>query len=97
MITSEFRPFVDFSFTLKCHNHHHIHEGLGCFFFLDPQNEIGPSISSSVILLVYILTLVLVFTLKCKSTLCFKLFKLFTIFHITFFTLHTSKCKKLKQ
>jgi len=34
-----------------------------CFLFLDPQNEIGPSISSSVVLcfivlLVYIVTLV---------------------------------------
>ena len=43
-----------------------------CFLFLDPQNEIGPSISSSVVLcsfvlLVYIVTLVLVFCL-CPSS-----------------------------
>jgi hypothetical protein len=38
-------------------------KGLVCFLFLDPQNEVGPSISSSVVLcsfvlLVYILMLV---------------------------------------
>ena len=43
-----------------------------CFLFLDPQNEIGPSISSSVVpcsfvILVYIVTLVLVFCL-CPSS-----------------------------
>jgi len=43
-----------------------------CFLFLDPQNEFGPSISSSVILcsfalLVYIVTLVFVFCL-CPSS-----------------------------
>ena len=43
-------------------------KGLVCFLFLDPQNEVGPSISSSVVLcsfvlLVYILVLVLVFCL----------------------------------
>ena len=43
-----------------------------CFLFLDPQNEIGPSISSSVVLcsfvlLIYIVTLVLVFYL-CPSS-----------------------------
>jgi len=45
-----------------------------CFLFLDPQNEVGPSISSSVILrsfvlLVYIVMLVLVFYL-CPSSVC---------------------------
>jgi hypothetical protein len=39
-----------------------------CFLFLDPQDEVGPSISSSVVLysfflLVYIVALVLVFYL----------------------------------
>jgi hypothetical protein len=43
-----------------------------CFLFLDPQNEIGPSIASlgvlnSFVLLVYIVTLVLVFCL-CPSS-----------------------------
>jgi hypothetical protein len=45
-----------------------------CFLFLDPQNEIDPSISSSVVvcvysfvLLVYIVTLVLVFCM-CPSS-----------------------------
>jgi hypothetical protein len=41
-------------------------KGLACFLFLNPQDEVGPSISSSVILcsfvlLVYIVVLVLVF------------------------------------
>jgi len=43
-----------------------------CFLFLDPQDEVGPSISSSVVLcsfvlLVYILVLVLVVSL-CPSS-----------------------------
>jgi hypothetical protein len=43
-----------------------------CFLFLDPQDEVGPSISSSVVLcffvlLVYIVMLVLVFYL-CPSS-----------------------------
>jgi len=43
-----------------------------CFLFLDPQDEVGPSISSSVVLcsfvlLVYIVALVLVFYL-CPSS-----------------------------
>jgi hypothetical protein len=43
-----------------------------CFLFLDPQNEVGLSISSSVVLfsfvlLVYIVTLVLVFCLCLSS------------------------------
>ena len=47
-----------------CH-HHHVHEGLGCFLFLDPQDEVGPSISSSAVLcsfvpLFYILVFVMV-------------------------------------
>ena len=46
--------------------------GWSCFLFLDPQNEVGPSISSSVvlcsfILLVYTVMLVLVFYL-CPSS-----------------------------
>ena len=46
-------------------------KGLACFLFLDPQNEVGPSISSSVVqcffvLLVYIIVLVLIFYL-CKT------------------------------
>ena len=41
-------------------------KGYACFLFLDPQNEVGPSISSSVVLcsfvlLVCIVMLVLVF------------------------------------
>jgi len=45
-----------------------------CFLFLDPQNEIGPPISSSVVLcsfvlLVYIVMLILVFCL-CPSSVC---------------------------
>jgi len=45
-----------------------------CFLFLDPQDKIGPSISSSAVLcsfvlLVYIVTLVLVFYL-CPSSVC---------------------------
>jgi len=40
-------------------------KGYACFLFLDPQDEVGPSISSSVVLcsyvlLVYIVVLVLV-------------------------------------
>ena len=47
-------------------------KGQVCFLFLDPQNEVGPSISSlvvqcSFILLVYIVVLVLVFYL-CPSS-----------------------------
>jgi len=47
-------------------------KGLACFLFLDPQNEVGPYISSSValysiVLLVYIVMLVLVFYL-CPSS-----------------------------
>ena len=43
-----------------------------CFLFLDPQNEIGPSVSFSVVLcsfvlLIYIVTVVLVFYL-CPSS-----------------------------
>ena len=38
-----------------------------CFLFLDPQDEVGPSISSSVVLLVYIVVLVLVVSL-CPSS-----------------------------
>jgi len=54
------------------HYHHHVHERLGVF--LVPQNEIGPSISSSVVLcsfflLVYIVVFVLVFHL-CPSSVC---------------------------
>jgi hypothetical protein len=46
-----------------------------CFLFLDPQDEVGPSSSSSVVLcsfvlLVYIVALVLVFYL-CPSSVCF--------------------------
>ena len=33
---------------------------LACFLFVDPQGEVGPSFSSSVVLLVYIMVLVLV-------------------------------------
>jgi hypothetical protein len=48
------------------HHHHHVHEGVGVFLFLDPQDEVGPSISflvvlCSFVLLVYIVVLVLVF------------------------------------
>ena len=47
-------------------------KGSACFLFLDPQDEVGPSISSSVVLrffvlLVYILVLVLVVCL-CPSS-----------------------------
>ena len=35
-------------------------KGEACFLFPDPQDEVGPSISSSVVLLVYIVVLVLV-------------------------------------
>ena len=47
-------------------------KGQACFLFLNPQNEVGPSISSSVvlcsfILLVYIVVLVLVFYM-CPSS-----------------------------
>ena len=54
------------------HHHHHVHEEFTCFLFFDPQDEFGPSISSSVILfsfvlLVYIVVLVLVFC--CGFTL----------------------------
>ena len=38
-----------------------------CFLFLDPQDEVGPSISSSVVFLVYIVVLVLVVCL-CPSS-----------------------------
>jgi heme/copper-type cytochrome/quinol oxidase subunit 4 len=47
-----------------------------CFLFLDPQNEIGPSISFSVfvcsfVLLIYIGTLVLIFyAYLCPSSVC---------------------------
>jgi len=45
-----------------------------CFLFLDPQDEVGPSISSlvvlcSFVLLVYIVVLVLVVCL-CPSSVC---------------------------
>jgi len=47
-------------------------KGQACFLFLDPQDEVGPSISSSVVLcsfvlLVYIVVLVLVVCL-CPSS-----------------------------
>ena len=47
-------------------------KGFECFLFLDPQDEVGPSISSSVVLcsfvlLVYIVVLVLVVCL-CRSS-----------------------------
>ena len=47
-------------------------KGWACFLFLDPQDEVGPSISSSVVLcsfvlLVYIVVLVLVVCL-CPSS-----------------------------
>jgi hypothetical protein len=46
------------------HHHHHVHEGLGVF---PPEDQVGPSISSSVVLLVYIVTLILLFYL-CPSS-----------------------------
>ena len=54
------------------HRHHHVPKRLGCFLFLDPQHEVGPSISSSVVLcslalLVHIVVLVLVVCL-CPSS-----------------------------
>jgi len=55
------------------HHQHHVHEGLeACFLFLNPQDEVGPSISFSVVLcffvlLVDIVVLVLVFYL-CPSS-----------------------------
>ena len=54
------------------HHHHYIPEGLGVFPFLDLQDEVRPSISSSVVLcffvlLVYIVVLVLVVCL-CPSS-----------------------------
>jgi len=27
--------------TMYFHHQHHVPEGLGCFLFLDPQNEVG--------------------------------------------------------
>ena len=53
------------------HHHHDVREGLGVFP-VDPQDEVGPSISSSVVLcsfvlLVYIVVLVLVVCL-CPSS-----------------------------
>ena len=47
-------------------------KGWACFLFLDPQDEVGPSISSSVVqcsfvLLIYIVVLVLVVSL-CPSS-----------------------------
>jgi hypothetical protein len=56
-------------------DHHlllHVHEGLGMFPVFNPQDEVGPSISSSLVLcsfviLVYIVVLVLVFYL-CPSS-----------------------------
>jgi len=50
-------------------------KGYVCFLFIDPQNEVGPSTSSSVVLcsfvlLVYIVMLVLVFYL-CPSSVRF--------------------------
>jgi len=52
-------------------HHHHVPEGLGVFLFLDPKDEVGPSISFSVVLcsfvlLVYIVVLALVVCL-CPS------------------------------
>ena len=54
------------------HHHHHVHEGLACFLFLNPQDEVGLSIFPSVVLcffvlLVYIVAFVLVFYLCLSS------------------------------
>jgi hypothetical protein len=35
-------------------HHHHVHEGLGVF--LNPQDEVGPSISSLVVLCFFVLS-----------------------------------------
>jgi hypothetical protein len=62
-------------------------KGLACFLFLDPQGEVGSSISSSVfhcsfVLLIYIVELVLVFYL-CPS--CVRVVTIFVgtvLFHL---------------
>jgi len=43
------------------YNNHHLHvpEGLGVFLFLDPQDEVGPSISSSVVLCSFVFWFIL--------------------------------------
>ena len=69
------RPDLDLKIQdrlINSHHHHHVPEGLGVFLFLDPQDEVGPSFSSSVVLcffvlLVYIVMLVLVVCL-CPSS-----------------------------
>ena len=45
-------------YTGEYHHHHHHHrvpEGLGVFPLPDPQDEVGPSISSSVVLCSFVL------------------------------------------
>ena len=54
-------------------------EGQACFLFLNPQDAFGPSISSSVVLLVYIVVLVLVVCL-CPSSL--RVVAICSVFHL---------------
>ena len=42
------------------HNHHHVPETLACFLILQPQDEVGPSISSSVVLCSFVLLVYIV-------------------------------------
>jgi len=66
-------PFLYFSYILIYwlfhHHHYHVPDGLGVFLFLDPQNEVGPSISSSVVLCSFVL-LVLPFEDFTSSVCC---------------------------
>ena len=69
------------------HHHHHVPEGLGVFLFLDPRDEVGPSISSSVVLcsfvlLVYIVVLVLVVSLCPSSVHAVATFTGTVLFHL---------------
>ena len=58
-----------------------------CFLFLDPQDEVGPSISSAVVLcsfvlLVYIVVLVLVVCLCPSSVRVLATFSSTVLFHL---------------
>ena len=67
-------------YIINCHHHHHHHhhyvpEGLGMFLFLDPQDEVGPSISSSVVLCFFVLFVSIV-VLVLVVCLCYQLYNI---------------------
>ena len=55
-------------------------KGYVCFLFLDPQNEVGPSISSTVVLCSFVLSVYIV--VLVLITICIYIF--FSLYHRAF-------------